>query len=95
MKKALRSKDAVDFEQIPNIGKEIAKDFKILGFKTPQKLRGKNPYRLYQELCRKTGVRQDPCVLDTLISAVYFMNGRGSKPWWAFTAERKKKYPYL
>ena len=40
-----------------------------------------------------TGTRQDPCVLDTFISAVRFMEGAPARPWWSHTAERKKKFP--
>ncbi|MCL4152334.1 UNVERIFIED_CONTAM: hypothetical protein GTU68_040309 [Idotea baltica] len=34
----------------------------------------------------------DPCVLDVLIAAVDYMNGNPPQKWWAYTAERKKKY---
>ncbi|HSH95895.1 MAG TPA: helix-hairpin-helix domain-containing protein, partial [Roseimicrobium sp.] len=35
------------------------------------------------------GLRHDPCMLDTFIAAVRFMDGGPKKPWWAFTKERK------
>lgn len=93
MKKAERAADVIWFEEIPNVGKRIAADFKKLGFSAPQQLKGKNPFKLYQRLCRLTQTRQDPCVLDTFMAAVDFMNGKPAKSWWAFTGERKKKYP--
>ncbi len=95
MKKAQRAESVIWFEDIPNIGKAIAKDFRILGLKTPQALKGRDPFKLYQRLCKITGFRHDPCVLDTFMAAVDFMNGSAAKPWWAFTAERKKKYPNI
>ena len=45
---------------------------------------------MYDKLCFKTHSRQDPCVLDTFISAVRFMQGAPKRPWWAYTAERKR-----
>ena len=79
------------FEEIPNIGPAMAADFRLLGLTRPQELRGKDPYALYDELCRRTGVRQDPCVIDVFIAAVRFMEGKPAKPWWAYTAGRKRE----
>ena len=45
----------------------------------------------YDDLCRVTGKRHDPCMLDTFIAAVRFMGGEPAKPWWKYTAERKKE----
>jgi hypothetical protein len=69
----------------------MAADFKLLGLMRPQELSGKDPYALYDALCQRTGVRQDPCVLDTFIAAVRYMEGAPARPWWAYTAERKRK----
>jgi hypothetical protein len=77
-------------EDIPNIGKSIAADFRRLGIQSPEDLPGRDPYGLYDEINRLTGTRQDPCLLDTFIAAVRYMEGGPKKPWWKFTAERKK-----
>ncbi|HEO99065.1 MAG TPA: mitomycin resistance protein [Epsilonproteobacteria bacterium] len=77
---------------LPNIGKSLAKDLERIGIDTPKKLEGKDPYKLYKKLCEETGMRQDPCVLDVLMSITDFMDGGEPKVWWAFTAERKEKY---
>jgi hypothetical protein len=96
MKKlATRSIDAsrsefTTLEQLPNVGPAIAADFKRLGVGSPQDLIGRDPYVLYDELCRVTKHRHDPCLLDTFIAAVRFMSGEPAKPWWAYTAERKR-----
>lgn len=74
---------------IPNIGPAMARDLTLLGIEQPDQLRGRDPYRLYEELCRITGKRQDPCVLDVFIAAVRFMEGAPARPWWHYTAERK------
>ena len=62
----------------------------MIGIEYPQDLIGMDPFQMYDDLCARTGVRQDPCVLDVLMSAVHFMEGGEAMPWWSFTAERKK-----
>jgi hypothetical protein len=46
---------------------------------------------MYDDLCRITGHRHDPCVLDTFIAAVRYMEGGPQVPWWEYTAERKRE----
>jgi hypothetical protein len=78
-------------EDLPNVGKSIAGDLRLLGITRPAQLRGRNPRTLYDALGRATGARQDPCVLDTFMSIVDFMNGAPARPWWMYTAERKRQ----
>jgi predicted GIY-YIG superfamily endonuclease len=78
-------------EDIPNVGPAVAADLRRLGITTPAELPGRDPYALYDDLCRITGQRHDPCLLDTFIAAVRFMAGGPKKPWWAYTAERKRR----
>jgi hypothetical protein len=83
-------RDVTQLEEIPNIGPAVAADLRQLGVRQPSDLPGRDPYRLYDDLCRLTGQRHDPCVLDTFIAAVRYMEGGPQKPWWAFTDERKR-----
>lgn len=76
--------------EIPNIGPATARDLALLNIILPSQLIGKDPYRMYDELCRITGKKHDPCVIDVFISAVRFMEGAPSRKWWDYTAERKK-----
>jgi hypothetical protein len=80
----------VEFEQIPNVGPRIAADFRRLGLAHPHALAGRDPYELYDRLNAVTGLRQDPCVLDTFIAAVRYMEGAPKTPWWRYTPERKR-----
>ena len=91
--KATKARLATVLEAIPNVGVSIARDLRSIGIKQPRDLIGRNPYSLYRALCDKTRTRQDPCVLDTFVSAVRFMEGARARPWWFYTAERKKKFP--
>ena len=83
--------DYTDLEQLPNVGPRIAADLRRLDIAAPADLKGRDPYELYDELCRRTKVRHDPCVLDTFIAAVRFMGGEPAKPWWTYTPERKRR----
>jgi len=83
--------DIARLEDIPNVGPAIAADLRRLEIATPADLIGRDPYALYDELCRVTGVRHDPCVLDVFISAVRYMEGAPKRPWWKYTTERKRE----
>lgn len=78
-------------QDIPNIGPAVAADLRQLGITTPNELPGRDPYALYDDLCRITGQRHDPCLLDTFIAAVRYMEGAPKKPWWKYTPERKRE----
>ena len=80
----------VRLEDLPNIGPSIAGDLRLIGVRHPADLRGRDPRALYDALNRARGVRQDPCVLDTFMAAVDFMEGAPAKPWWRYTAQRKR-----
>jgi hypothetical protein len=88
--KVLRAQDALRLEDIPNIGRSIAGDLRSIGILKPMDLKGKDGLVLYLKLNQRTGCRHDPCVADTFLAAVDFMNGGTSQPWWNFTPIRKK-----
>ena len=88
-------KEVIKFEDIPNVGPTMARDFNLLGLNKPTDLINKNPLTLYNKMCKITGVRQDPCVLDTYIAVIDFMNGASAKPWYFYTKTRKKEYPNI
>jgi predicted GIY-YIG superfamily endonuclease len=82
--------EITDLEEIPNVGPSIAGHLRLIGVSSPRDLLGKDPYTMYDDLCHNTGVRHDPCVIDVFLSAVRFMAGEPSKPWWKYTPERKR-----
>jgi hypothetical protein len=90
--KAACAEDCVVLEDLPNIGPSLAADLRRIGIKTPKELKGRDAFVLYQNLNAATGTRNDPCVLDTFMAAVDFMNGAAAAPWWAYTAQRKALY---
>ena len=74
---------------LPNVGPSIACDLREIGIHTPKEIIGRDPLEMYNELCLKTGVRHDPCIIDVFMSITRFMSGEEPKPWWDFTEERK------
>ena len=90
-KPAKGMREIAHLEDIPNIGPSIAADLRRLGITTSAELLGRDPYAMYDELSRITGQRHNPCLLDTFIAAVRYMKGAPKKPWWKYTAERKKE----
>jgi hypothetical protein len=80
------------FDQIINIGPAMSDDFDRMGIKSPQALIGRDPLKLYQQVCKLDHLFHDPCVLDTFMATVDYMNGNPPQVWWNFTADRKKLY---
>ncbi|MCD9085349.1 helix-hairpin-helix domain-containing protein [Stenotrophomonas sp. SY1] len=74
---------------LPNVGPACEKDLRLIGIRVPAHLRGRDAYDMYAQLCLKTGVMHDPCVIDVFLSVVHFMAGEAPQPWWAFSKERK------
>ncbi|OHX10694.1 helix-hairpin-helix domain-containing protein [Chromobacterium sphagni] len=83
---------ALSLLQLPNVGPRTAADLELLGIRSPQQLRGRDPYQLYLELCDRTGQRQDPCVLDMMLSVCHYVDTGEARAWWSFTPERKRKW---
>lgn len=93
--KAKTSAHVSKFQDIPNIGPAMVRDFQILGLTKPKDLIRKDPFQLYKQMCIISGKRHDPCVLDTYIAAIDFMNGAPPRPWFFYTKGRRKKYPNI
>ncbi|MBU1216362.1 helix-hairpin-helix domain-containing protein [bacterium] len=85
-------KNVKKLTDLPNIGVILAKKLHYIGIKSPQMLKGKKPLELYRLMCEQSGKREDPCLLDVLISITDFINGGEPRVWWYYTEERKKSY---
>lgn len=76
-----------------SIGKAAEKDFALLGINWVDELVGRDELSLYNELCQKTGVRHDPCVLDVFRCAVAQAENpelpAEQKDWWYWSTIRK------
>ena len=93
--KARTPAECEQLEQLPNIGHSLAADLRLIGVVHPRELAAHDALALYHALCRATGQRQDPCVLDTFMAITDFMRGASPAPWWAYTKQRKALHPGL
>ena len=88
--KATHAAQCLRLEQLPNIGPALATDLRAIGIDEPAQLARRDAFEPYLALCRHSGKRLDPCVLDTFMAAVDFMSGAPPAPWWTYTARRKQ-----
>ena len=86
--------DAPEFKlkDLHGIGKKMLLDFELLGVKSVAELARLDGDALYKRLEKKTGTRQDPCVLDTFRCAVAQARDphlpRAQCNWWWWSRER-------
>ena len=76
-----------------SIGKAAAKDLHSLGIVWVDELIGRDGLELYHDLCKKTGLRHDPCVLDVFRCAIAQAENPElpveKRDWWYWSAVRK------
>jgi len=76
-----------------SVGPAMLRDFEMLGIRSVSQLAKQEPEKMYERLSRKTGQRQDPCVLDTFCAAV--AQARNPRlpaeqcQWWYWSRKRK------
>ena len=79
-------------QDLQGIGVAMERDFRKLGIKTVAQLAKRDGMKLYIRLNRLTGVRQDPCVLDTLNCAVAQAKNPNlpapQRNWWWWSRKR-------
>ena len=89
-----RSEQAIlkEFQQIPGVGKSIARDLWNLDLRSIEDLRSQDPEELYSRLCAQQGVQIDRCMLYVLRCAVYYASNEEYEPellkWWNWKDSR-------
>ncbi len=73
-----------------NVGQAVARHLERAGITNISQLAGRDPVDIYETICAIDGRRQDPCLLDTIMSAVDQANGNPARPWWTYTPTRKQ-----
>jgi Pathogenicity locus len=75
-----------DLSRIPGVGPSLAADLYLVGIHEGAELRGKNPEKVYDQLCTQVGSRVDRCVLYVFRCAVYYASEPRPDPeklkWW-------------
>jgi hypothetical protein len=84
-----------DLRDLVSVGPAMVRDFELLGVHSVAQLARRNPEKLYEQLCVKTGKSQDICCLDVFQAAV--AQARDPKlplekrQWWYWSRQRKAR----
>lgn len=73
-----------------NVGPAVVRYLDLIGITEPSDLVGRDPVEMYELVNAAEGRRLDPCLLDTFMSVVDQASGGSARPWWSYTAERKR-----
>jgi hypothetical protein len=76
-----------------NVGPAVARYLSRVGITQIKHLADRNPVDVYEAICTHDARRHDPCLLDTITSAVDQANGNPPRPWWTYTPARKSTSP--
>jgi Pathogenicity locus len=79
-----------DLRELANVGPAVARYLEAVGITRTSQLAGRDAIEIYEEMCAASGRRLDPCLLDTVMSVVDQADGGPARPWWDYTAERKR-----
>ena len=64
------SKDTRQLADLRSVGPATVADFRKLGITRVEQLKGRDPKKLYDRICKLTGQKQDICVLDVFQCAI-------------------------
>ncbi|NLH41727.1 MAG: pathogenicity locus [Planctomycetes bacterium] len=83
-----------ELEQIPAVGKSIARDLRQIGVTSVNQLRDGDPEKLYQRLCDFKASPVDRCMLYVFRCAVYYASSNDPDPellkWWKWKDRDEK-----
>lgn len=74
---------------LKNVGKATLADLTLLDIDSVEKLALQDATFLFQELERRTQMRQDPCVWDVFAAIIHEARTGERTDWWNWTAHRK------
>lgn len=83
------TKNSSDLRSLMNVGPAVVRHLARADVTEVGQLVGRDPVELYETICKCGAQRYDPCLLDTIMSAVDQANGNPGRPWWSYTPERK------
>ncbi|MBI4867512.1 MAG: hypothetical protein HY816_11225 [Candidatus Wallbacteria bacterium] len=85
--------DSRELGELKSVGKATLGDLRRLGVTTVNELARRDPKEMYDELCRLTGVRHDPCCEDVFACAVAQARDpelpEEQRDWWFWSRQRR------
>jgi hypothetical protein len=88
--RAMSTIRSTDLTELMNVGPAVARYLQRADIAYVDQLAGRDPVEIYETICEHDAQRYDPCLLDTIISAVDQANGNPARPWWTYTPQRKR-----
>jgi hypothetical protein len=85
----------MELSEFAGVGPAMLRNFEQLGIRSFRQLANQDPEQLYGKLCRMTGKRQDPCVLDVFTCAIAQACDPNlpveQRKWWYWSRARKQR----
>jgi Pathogenicity locus len=88
---AAKPRRASNLRSLMNVGPAIESDLHALGIRTIEQLAKQQPDALFRRLQERVGRACDPCLHDTFSAIVHEARTGEKTPWFAWTAERKRR----
>ncbi len=86
-------KETRKLQDLVSVGPKTVEDFALLGITKVEQLKGQSADHLYGQLCRKKGMRIDPCQHDVFRAAIEQAKNprlpREKCQWWYWSNVRK------
>ena len=76
----MESSSLQELEQIPGVGKTIAKDMQNIGIHSIDDLKGRQAEQLYDRLCEFKASPVDRCMLYVFRCAIYYASNNDHDP---------------
>lgn len=89
--KPISKRRALGLRSLMNVGPSIEGELNALGVRSIEQLAQQDPDALFQRLQHRIGAPCDPCVHDTFCAIVHEARTGEKTPWYAWTAERKRR----
>jgi hypothetical protein len=91
----MKQKETRQLRDLYSVGPATVRDLKALGITRVEQLLGQDARKLYDRLCKLTGKRCDPCMMDVLSAAIAQAQDPGlpqeKRKWWYWSRIRKSR----
>jgi len=91
----MKEKETRQLRDLYSVGPATVRDLKLLGITRVEQLVGRDARKLYDRLCRLTGKRCDPCMMNVLSAAIAQAQDpylpKEHRKWWYWSRFRKSR----
>jgi hypothetical protein len=91
----MKKKETRNLRDLYSVGPATVRDLKTLGITAVEQLVDQDASKLYDRLCRLSGKRCDPCMMDVLSAAIAQAQDpklpKEKRKWWYWSRIRKSR----